>query len=170
VTHDSAGPPVRYAERLAVPRWWWPAALGVALLPGAEIAMALPGLPGWLPPAVVALAAGAALCRLGRLRVAVADGELRVDDARLPVGFVGAVTVLDPAAKALVLGPHAEPYAFVVQRPWIRGAVLVELDDPADPTPYWVVSSRRPEALATVLRTLAATGRPAVPPADATPR
>jgi hypothetical protein len=38
-----------------------------------------------------------------------------------------------------------------VQRPWVRGAVQVVLDDPADPTPFWVVSTRDPVRLATVL-------------------
>ena len=50
-----------------------------------------------------------------------------------------------------LLGPAAHPYAFVVQRPWVSGAVQVHLDDPADPTPYWVVSSRRPADLAAAL-------------------
>jgi len=38
-----------------------------------------------------------------------------------------------------------------VQRPWIGGAVQVLLDDPADPTPYWVVSTRHPVELAEAL-------------------
>jgi hypothetical protein len=49
-----------------------------------------------------------------------------------------------------------------VQRPWVKGAVQVHLDDPADPTPYWVVSSRNPTALASALlaeRAEAAEGR-----------
>jgi hypothetical protein len=41
--------------------------------------------------------------------------------------------------------------AFVVQRPWVRGTVRIYLDDPDDPTPYWVVSSRRPQALLAAL-------------------
>ena len=42
----------------------------------------------------------------------------------------------------------ADPLAFVVQRPWVPGAVQIVLDDPADPTPFWVVSSRHPVRLA----------------------
>jgi hypothetical protein len=99
-----------------------------------------------------------ALWRLGRLRVAVEDGELRVDDARLPVRFVGGVTVLGAPEKRILLGTAAHPYAFVVQRPWIKGAVQVHLNDPADPTPYWVVSSRRPAALAATLLAARAAG------------
>jgi DUF3093 family protein len=39
----------------------------------------------------------------------------------------------------------------LIQRPWIGGAVQVLLDDPVDPTPSWVVSSRHPVELATAL-------------------
>ena len=39
----------------------------------------------------------------------------------------------------------------------------VVLDDPADPTPYWLVSSARPEVLAEALRSARASGdRPQV--------
>jgi hypothetical protein len=36
-------------------------------------------------------------------------------------------------------------------RGWIPGVVRVELRDPEDPTPYWIVSSRRPQELAKAL-------------------
>ena len=59
---------------------------------------------------------------------------------------------LDAATKRELLGPSADPMAFVIQRPWVSGAVQVVLDDPDDVTPYWVISSRRPEDLARALR------------------
>jgi hypothetical protein len=40
---------------------------------------------------------------------------------------------------------------FVIQRPWVSQAVHVVIDDPADPTPYWVISTRRPEKLVRAL-------------------
>ena len=51
---------------------------------------------------------------------------------------------LDAQGRREVLGVGAHPLAFVVQRPWIGGAVQVLLDDPADPTPYWLISTRHP--------------------------
>jgi len=71
--------------------------------------------------------------------------------------------VLDPAQKRAALGAQADPLAFVVLRPWIRGAVLVVLDDPADPTPYWVVSTRHPERLVRALRAAGAEDSPTPP-------
>ena len=74
-----------------------------------------------------------------------------VDDARLPLSCVREVMVLDPLAKRDLLGPNAEQYAFVIQRPWVAGAVQIILADPTDPTPYWLISSRRPAELAATL-------------------
>ncbi|HET6211447.1 MAG TPA: DUF3093 domain-containing protein [Micromonosporaceae bacterium] len=144
--------PQAYAERLALPWWLWAPALGLSALFAAEIHLGAGGVRGWLPYAVLVPATAAGLWRLGRIRVAVRDGEFRVDDARLPVRFIADVVPLDAAGKRELLGPAAHPLAFVVQRPWLPGVVQVILDDPADPTPYWVVSSRRPDRLAAALR------------------
>lgn len=149
-------PDPAYTERLAVPWWWWVGALAIAALLAAEVWLGGSGPRAWVPFAVVLPLMVAGLGWLGRVRVAVRDGELRVDDARLPVRFVADVLALDADGRREVLGVAADPLAFVVQRPWIGGAIQVVLDDPADPTPYWVVSSRRPIELATAL--LAARG------------
>jgi len=61
------------------------------------------------------------------------------------------VVALDAAGKREALGVGAHPLAFVIQRPWIGPAVQVLLDDPADPTPFWVISTRHPVELATAL-------------------
>jgi hypothetical protein len=162
---DRAGT-AAYAERLRVSWWWWPLGLVCAGLLATEIWLGDLGVPGWAPFAALVPLTAALLWWLGRIRVAVLNGELRVDDARLPACFVADVVALDAAGAREALGVGAHPLAFVVHRPWIGGAVQVLLDDPADPTPYWVVSTRRPVALATALlaaaRTTAA-NRPADP-------
>jgi hypothetical protein len=140
-----------YAERLTVPLWSWPAALVGGAVVAVELSLGLPELPGWLPFAVLLPLTVVALLWLGRLRVTVTGAEFGVDDARLPVTVIADVVALDAAGKREVLGVGAHPLAFVVQRPWIGGAVQVLLDDPADPTPFWVVSTRHPVQLATAL-------------------
>lgn len=148
------GPPAHapeYSERLTVPWWSWPLLLGAAALLAAEIGLGAPGARTWAPYAVLLPLTAGALWWAGRIRVAVTGGELRVDDARLPARFVADAIPLDVTGRREVLGVGADPRAFVVQRPWIPGAVQVLLDDPADPTPYWVVSSRRPDQLAAAL-------------------
>lgn len=138
-------------------RWWlWLPALGVAALLAAEVHMGAGGLRSWVPYVVLLPLAAAALWWLGRIRVAVVqDGpqgpEFQVDDARLPARYISTAVALDANGKREILGRLAHPMAFVVQRPWVSGAVQVMLDDPADPTPYWVVSSHRPQRLAATL-------------------
>jgi len=124
------------------------AGVAAAGLLAAELWLGSPGVRAWLPFVVLLPLTAVGLGWLGRIRIAVRDGELLVDDARLPVRYVADVIPLDVAGRREVLGVGADPLAFVVQRPWVPGAVQVVLDDPADPTPYWVVSSRHPVRLA----------------------
>lgn len=136
--------------------WWLAAsALAVAALLAVEFHLGLRGMRAWVPYAVLLPLAAAGLWWLGRIRVAVVPGpeglELRVDDARLPVRYITEAIPLDPTGKRELLGPLAHPLAFVVQRPWVAGVVQIIFDDPADPTPYWVVSSRHPGRLAAAL-------------------
>ncbi|MEV4760196.1 DUF3093 domain-containing protein [Micromonospora sp. NPDC049559] len=152
---DGAG----YTERLRLPWWLWLAGLAAAGLLATEVWMGADGVRAWLPFVVLPPLTVAALWWLGRIRVAVLDGEFLVDDARLPVRFVADAIALDADGRREVLGVGADPLAFVVQRPWVAGAVQVVLDDPADPTPYWVVSSRHPVRLAGAI--LAARDAPA---------
>jgi hypothetical protein len=134
-----------------VPWWSWPPALAVGALLAAEIWMGSDGLRAWVPFVVVLPLTVALMLWLGRIRVAVTGTEFLVDDARLPVAVIADVIALDADGKREALGVGAHPLAFVVQRPWIRGAVQVLLDDPADPTPFWVVSTRHPVELASAL-------------------
>lgn len=140
-----------YLERLRLTWWIWPVALVVVAILAVEVLLGFADLPGWVPFVVLTPLAAVGLLRIGRLRIAVADGEFQVDDARLPVAFIKDVVALDAEGKREALGVGAHPLAFVVQRPWIGPAVQVLLDDPDDPTPYWIVSTRHPVRLATAL-------------------
>jgi hypothetical protein len=144
---------------LTVPWWSWPPAVLVGAILAAEIAMGSAGLPAWVPFAAVLALTLVLMVWLSRIRVAVTDTEFRVDDARLPLAVIADVVALDADGKREVLGVGAHPLAFVVQRPWIGGAVQIMLDDPADPTPFWVVSTRHPIELATAIESSQRPGR-----------
>jgi hypothetical protein len=149
-----------YTERLRAPWWLWLLGLGLAALASAEILLGAPARIAWVPYAVLVPLTALGLWRAGRSRIAVRDGELCVGDAHLPVRSVAEVGVLDAAGKRAALGVRADPLARVVHRPWLRAAVLVVLDDPADPTPYWMVSSRHPDRLARAIRAARVAVRP----------
>jgi hypothetical protein len=76
---------------------------------------------------------------------------LRAGEANIPRDLVGRVVALDAAATRTELGPQLDARAFLCQRGWIHTAVRVELVDPLDPTPYWIVSTRHPDELAAAL-------------------
>jgi hypothetical protein len=45
-----------------------------------------------------------------------------------------------------VAGRDADARAYLLLRPYLKRAVRVEITDPADPTPYWLVSTRHPKS------------------------
>ena len=98
----------------------------------------------------VAVAGAVALVGLAP-RVEVRDGVFRAGAAHIPVDLLGAAVALDADATRAELGPRLDARAHLCLRGWIRTAVRVEVRDPQDPTPYWVVSTRRPDELVAAL-------------------
>lgn len=149
---------VRYRERLSVPWWWWLPGLGLAALIAYEVNLGVEALPDWVPFAVLLPVAAVILAWFGRAELRVVSGpagdtELWVADAHLPVSVVAKSAEVPKTAKSAALGRQLDPAAYVVHRAWVGPMVLLVLDDPEDPTPYWLVSTRHPE------RVLSALGR-----------
>ncbi len=148
---------IRYVERLWVPWWWTLPGFGAATLLGLEINQSMRQLPSWVPyPILFAIVAGVLLW-FSRIRVEVVAGpdgsaELRAGSAHLPVSVIAKSAAIPATAKSSALGRQLDPAAFVVHRAWIGPLVLVVLDDPEDPTPYWLVSSRHPDRVLAALR------------------
>ena len=138
-----------YTERL------WLGPLGWVLLVVFSAMMAVAFVP--LDPRVAALVAVAVLVVGAVLlvglapRVEVRDGVLRAGGAHIPVHLLGPAVTLDAEATRAELGPRLDARAHVCLRGWIHTAVRVEVNDPRDPTPYWVVSTRRPASLVAAL-------------------
>lgn len=77
------------------------------------------------------------------------DGEgLTVGSARLPSSVIGEVRAYSGADATAQRGVKLDARAWLAIRGGISPVVRVVVDDPADPTPYWLIASRRPEALA----------------------
>jgi hypothetical protein len=158
--HPSPTPPAtsgtpRFDERLSVPLWWYLPALGLAVLLGAEVHMGYPGIRSWIGYAITIPLCLGALLWLGHVRVRVVgdadDGELRAGEARLPLRYVGRVDVVRREGKQAALGPELDPAAFLMHRAWIGPVVRIEVTDPDSDTPYWIVSTRDPDALVAAL-------------------
>jgi hypothetical protein len=140
-----------YRERLHVPlRWWVQATMFLATLWLALI-VALPGWVAWAASTALLGVVYGIFAWLGSARVEVRGGVLYAGPATIPLALVGDAQALDKVATRRVHGVDADARAFLVTRPYISRAVKVTIDDPADPTPYWLISSRHPDRLATVL-------------------
>ena len=100
-----------------------------------------------------------ALLLLGSPVIEVSAATLAAGRARLPLHVVaGAVASRGPQARA-ERGVGLDARAYLVIRGWVDPVVRVTLDDPDDPTPYWLISTRRPEELVRVLAAGAAEAR-----------
>jgi hypothetical protein len=147
---------VRYRERLWVPWWWWPLGFAGAALMAYEVVLGVRSAPHWLPfAALLGLTVGVLLW-LGRIDVRVTDDdgqvELWADAAHLPTTVIARSAEVPPTAKSAALGRQLDPAAYVVHRGWVGPMVLLVLDDPDDPTPYWLVSCRYPQRVLSALR------------------
>ena len=147
---------VRYRERLRVPWWWWLPGLGLAGLIAFEVNMGVPALSNWVPFAVLLPVAAVVLLWFGKTEVSVVSGagptELWVGAAHLPVSVITRSAEVPKTAKSAALGRQLDPAAYVVHRAWVGPMVLLILDDPDDPTPYWLVSCRHPDRVLAALR------------------
>ena len=145
-----------YDERLGVPLRWW--AQGVMLVASLWLALvvALPGPAAWVCSGLALALLAALLLSYGSARVSVRDGWFRAGRARIEAVHLGEVAALDAEATRRVAGPEADARAYLLLRPYLKRAVRVEITDPADPAPYWLVSSRHPDELARAVRELTA--------------
>ena len=140
-----------YDEKLRAPASWWAIALlfgltfvtavGFYLGPGVAVAAGV----------VTAAGIGVALGVIGRTTVRVDERGVAVGRSLLEWPYVGEIRVLDAGGTHDRLGPDADVRAYVVQRPYIPEAVEVSVVDPADPHPYWLVSTRQPAQLAAAI-------------------
>ena len=141
-----------YAERLTVPlRWWVQGTMLVASLWLAVLA-ATPEVVAWSVTGVAVAVMVALFVGYGRPRVAVEDGTLRAGRAHIGLEHVGEDTALDAAGVRRQAGVDADARAHLLLRPYLKRGVRVDITDPADPAPYWLVSCRRPEAVVTAVR------------------
>ncbi len=80
------------------------------------------------------------------------DGNiLRIDKANIEVKYLGKVTLLDKTAMRLLRTRDADPAAYLAIKFWEPSGLRVDLNDPRDKTPYWLITSKRGEEIAALL-------------------
>lgn len=138
----------RYREWLLPPWWLWVVSLGFVAALAVAYGAALGTTAGVIAGAVSGLTV-IGLLIVGSPVVHVDDRVLRAGRARLPLRYVGRVRVLDAERTRAITGPDGDPEAFVLLRQLTTPTtVAVEVLDPRDPHPYWLISSAHPQRLA----------------------
>ena len=146
--------PVLYDERLGVPlRWWVQGTMLVATF-WLAVVVALPLAAAWVVSGVAMAVLVGLLLWVGSARLTVRDGAFRAGRAVIEGRHLGTATALDPESTRRISGVEADARAYLLLRPYLKRAVKVEITDPADPAPYWLVSTRHPDLLASALTTL----------------
>ncbi len=143
-----------YSERLGVPlRWWVQGTMLVATL-WLAVVVALPPVAAWIITAIAMALLSCGFWAYGAARITVDATTFRAGRAQIEAAYVGAVTPLDAGETRRIAGRDADARAYLLLRPYLKRAVQVEITDPADPAPYWLVSTRRPDELAGALAAL----------------
>jgi hypothetical protein len=88
------------------------------------------------------------------LVIEVDDLELRVGKAHIDKKFCGEVIVLTPKQMSLQRTREADPAAYLAIRFWTSHGVKIVIIDGRDQTPYWLVTSKRGDALTKALRNI----------------
>jgi len=148
-----------YRERL------WPSAwvfLSTALVIPASLLVFLPiSVPAGVVTAIVLYGGCVTVLIVTSPVVAVSDTHLTAGRARLPITLAGEPEVFMGSEATLERGQRLDARAWLVIRGWVSPVVKVPVTDPADPAPYWLLSSRRPQRVAAAIAEAkaAATGR-----------
>jgi hypothetical protein len=85
--------------------------------------------------------------------IEVTADRFRAGKAQIAREFIGSAEAFEGTEATAQRGVALDARAWLLLRGWIPGLVKVEITDPSDPTPYWLVASRRPEELAKALAT-----------------
>jgi len=141
-----------YREHLRTPYAWYAVALFVASLLAAEFHVGRYALTDWIPFGTLLPLSVVFVWLFGRSYLEIRDGELRIRGAHIPLSEITGAVALDAETLRRVVGREGDPAAFVSIRPWIGPGVQLWIDDPEDPTPYWVVSSRTPQRVVDIVR------------------
>ncbi|MFF2840445.1 DUF3093 domain-containing protein [Paenarthrobacter sp. NPDC057981] len=147
--NNPTAPGVLYTEKLWPSLWIWIVVVGLS---SAGLLMFGP-----ISPAAAIIAALALLAIMTTMLVlstptiTVTSDTVRVGRASIDRAFVGSVQAFRKAEATAERGPRLNGLAYMCFRGWIDPVVKIEITDPADRTPYWLASSRRPEELVAAL-------------------
>ncbi len=86
------------------------------------------------------------------LKIEVNQTQLRVGQAWIEHKYIGEVSVLTSAQVKLIRTRDADPLAYLAIRFWSSKAIKLQVSDPRDRTPYWLITTKNGNALQKALK------------------
>ncbi len=139
-----------FAERINWPSWLW--AFLAVMVGSMYLTIWAPF--GHLSATVISLLIVISLIYTAKktaLEIVLINEWLYIGDAKIQCKYIKKVSVLDKKQFIKLRGPDSDPAAFNATRFWVTSGVKIELNDKNDPTPYWLVSSKKARLLAAKL-------------------
>lgn len=84
--------------------------------------------------------------------ISVGKQFLSVGAASIPRALLGKITEIPKDQIFHERGPALNPSSYKVFQGTVKTAIKIVVKDSEDPTPYWIISTRNPAQLATVLK------------------
>lgn len=137
---------VLFREKLT-PAWWiWLIAAGFS---AAWILVFQPvSLEVGVVVAVILFIALAILLIISTPEITVTPSRVRAGRASIEPRFLADAVALHGGDATKARGTEFNALSYLCLRGWVQPLVSVKVTDPQDPTPSWLISSRRPEELA----------------------
>jgi hypothetical protein len=84
--------------------------------------------------------------------IEVKDGELRIGKAHIPVRYLADVEIITKRDFSFQRTRGADPAAYFAITFWVSEGVKVKVVDERDPTPYWLISTKKAQELGAALK------------------
>ncbi len=101
-----------------------------------------------LPIAIIVYVIAAITLILLAPTIRVSGGRLTAGHAEIPVDQLGEIRLLGSESLRAAIGPGLDARSFLLVRGWIHRGIQAINVDPADPAPYWILTTRHPQKLA----------------------
>lgn len=146
----SSSSPRTYSERLlpSIPFFF-----ALLLIVPAMFILFMPfgaGVLGWLYGAI-AFVLVSSIFIVASKTLSVEGNTLVAGRAQIAAEHIGDMTELDADELRVAIGRRLDARAYLVVNGWIHRGLKLEITDPEDPTPYWVITTRRPAELRAAL-------------------
>ena len=136
-----------YAEKSKLPLKVWVFIIGMSI----SIYLAIWAPLGVMPALLMTLlffAGFLAVLNKMQTRVFISKDYLYANKAKIEIKYIKKVIPLNKSEFRDLNGVSADPAAFLATNFWTNTGVKIELKDKTDPTPYWLISSKRATEIA----------------------